>query len=386
MNQIKKAGSWYILLNKRFLKKYIFTFLLLAVPFLVVIMRAAADEESSVLRVLIYQEEKDEITDRLLNLHGVVRYEKADDLEEACEQVRRGKADCVWEFSGDVQRSIRQFVSGEKDSAMTVYVREDTVQTRLAREQLYGILYPVISYETTRNFLKEQPYFQELEDEKMDEQLQELYEKNTIDGSIFRFAYLDNTEYTAEEKNYLTAPLRGMLAVLIFLCGLAVTMFYLQDKREGTFVWMPIRHRSLFPWIYILIGTLDAGIASFFALYLSGSFTEWTKEVLLMMMYVLAVTGFCNILRILTGTIRRLGACIPVLILVTLVMCPVFLSTRNFPLIQKLLPAFYYLNSLYSSAMREQMAIYLCVVCAGGICFEKIANSIILKIFLTGTK
>lgn len=382
MNKIKRVGNWYLLLNKRFLKKYIFTILLLSVPLLVIGMRIAAAEDSGVLRVLLCVEGAevpqrtgtDAVIRQLLEKQGIIQYEEADNLEEACEKVRRGKADCVWEFPGDLQGTVRQFIKRKKSNIMNVYVREDNVQTKLAREQLYGFLYPLISYETTRDFLDNQPYFEEMKEEEMDSRLQKIYESYKIEESVFRFAYLDDTEYQKKENrnSYLTAPLRGMLAVLIFLCGLAVTLFYLQDQKEKIFVWMPIKHRSLFPWLYILIGTLDAGIAAFLALYISGSFTAWPKEILLMLGYVLAVAGFCNLLRIFTGNIRRMGASIPVLILVTLVLCPVFLNIRKFPMIQYMLPAYYYLNSLYSGSMAVRMIIYTSVVCISGILLESV--------------
>lgn len=360
--------------------------MLLSVPLLTLGMRMAAAEDSGVLRVLLCIEENspetssgaekmsDAVIQQLLEKHGVIRYERAENLEDACELVRRSRADCVWEFPADLQGAVRQFAGGERAGVMNVYVREDNVQTRLAREQVYGVLYPMISYETVREFVRKQPHFQEMTEEEFDHQFRELYEKYTVEESIFRFEYLDHTAYQKEKEgdNYLTAPLRGMLAVLIFLCGLAVTLFYLQDVKEGIFIWMPIKNRALFPWLYILTGTLNAGIAAFPALYISGSFTVWRKEILLMLLYILAVTGVCNLLRIFTGSVRRMGAGIPVLILVTLVLTPVFLSVRRFPVIQYMLPGYYYLNSLYSDSMLMRMIFYTVAVCTGGIIIERI--------------
>ncbi|MBS6193987.1 MAG: hypothetical protein KH828_00220 [Clostridiales bacterium] len=405
MNKIKKAGIWYFLLNKRFLKKKLFAFLLLSVPLLVIGMRTAAAEDSGVLRVILCREESktklpresgkkekdtpesekdgklgestDSMINRLLEKQGVIRYQEAASREEACELVRRGKADCAWEFPEDLQGTIRQFINGEIPGVMKVYVREDNVQTRLAREQVYGLLYPLVSYETVREFIQSQPQFADFEEGVLDQRLMEIYGGFQVEENIFRFSYLDGTQYQEQPEggNYLTAPLRGMLAVLVFLCALAVTLFYIQEEKEGIFQWMPIKRRNLFPWLYILTGTLDAGAAAFLALYLSGSFTQWTKEILLMLLYVLAAAGFCNLLRIFTGNLRSMGAAIPVLILVTLVLCPVFLSTRQFPLIQRMLPAYYYLNSLYDPSMMMEMILYTITAGAGGILLSRFKHT-----------
>lgn len=378
MKYLKRAALWYGMLNKRFLKKYIFTILLLMIPLLVLAVREISGEESGVLKVLLYQEGEDpegstRVVKQLLEKHGVVCYEKAEDLEEAYRTVRRGKADCVWIFPQNLRESISQYLDGERENILTVFVREDTVQTKIVREQLFGVIYPMISYETTRQFIGRQPTFRNISEDVLDEKFEALYEKNRIDGSIFLFAYLDGTEYGSEgeKSNYLTAPLRGLLALLVFLCGFAVTMFYFRDEQEGIFCWMHIRKRKCFPLLYILTGTADAGAAAYLALYLSGTFTDWRRELPLMALYVLAAAGFCNLLRTVNRNLWSYGACIPIILLVSLVLCPVFLHIRRFAAIQYLLPAYYYLNSLYSDIMPMRMLLYTAVLGAAGIFLEK---------------
>lgn len=382
MKSVKRAILWYMLLNKRFLKKYMFVLLLLLVPFLTAAMRAAAEKDTGVLRVLLYQEgetsgESTRAIQQLMKKHGVILYEKTENLEEAYGKVRQGKADCLWIFPGNLREAVRGYLRGERQQVLTVFAREDTVQTKLAREQLFGVIYPVISYEITHQFVESQPDFENTGSGQWEEKLEIYYRENQVGGSIFRFVYPDGADSEAGERgqeksgNYLTAPLRGMLALLVFLCAMAVTMFYFQDEKEGTFLWMPVRNRRCFPLLYILTGTADAGAAAYLALYCSGTFIGWKRELLFMAVYVLAVTGFCNLLRILNRDIRSYGACIPVLILVSLVLCPVFLNLRRFPAIQYLLPPYYYLNSIHSNTMLLRMIGYTAAVWAGGMPFKK---------------
>lgn len=372
VKKIKRVFCWYVLLNKRFLKKYIFTLLLLAVPVLVFAMKMAASGDNSLMRVLLYQEgeEAAEIVDELMGKKGVIRYEKVEDLEEACEQVQRGKADAVWRFPENFGERVKGYVQNGKDTAVYVYVREDTVSTRLAREQLYGVMYPLISREMTRNFLKEQSEFQDMEEAVLDREMDRLYEENRTGQLIFQFSRLDQKEDPQEASNYLTAPLRGMLALLILLCGLAMALFYMQDEKEGRFSWMRMKYRRMFPWLYILVGISDAGIAAYVGIYAAGTFTEWRRELILMVLYVVAVAGFCNLVRSVAGTVWKMGACIPILILIMLVLSPVFVNIRSFPVIQHLLPPWYYLNSLYSRFMMTKMFFYAIAISGVGILLD----------------
>jgi hypothetical protein len=165
-----------------------------------------------------------------------------------------------------------------------------------------------------------------------------------------------------------------MLSLFVMLCALAVTMFYLKDREEGIFSWMRIRMRRTFPLLYILTGTIPGALAAYAALYLSGTFTKWQKELPLLALYVLALAGFCNCLRILVRRMQAFGAAIPVLLLVSLVLCPVFLNVSMLTPLQRILPAFYYLSSLHSISMLQKMEIYTLVVCLAGIFLENPEN------------
>jgi ABC-2 type transport system permease protein len=307
--------------------------------------------------------------DTLLNLRGVIQYEEMDSAEEADEAVRTGAADCAWIFPENLKEKLRQFAKDGQSAVFEVYTRADSVQIQLAREQLYGVIYPVLSYELTDSFLEKQDKFTNISEEERETYLSEDYAAWQVSESLFSFVYLDETsaDTMQEDFSYLTAPLRGMLALFVMLCAMAVTMFYLKDREDGIFSWMRIRMRRTFPFLYILTGTIPGALAAYAALYLSGTFTRWQKELPLMALYVLSLAGFCSCLRILVRRIQVFGAMIPVLLLVSLVLCPVFLNVSMLTPLQRILPAFYYLSSLHSVSMLKNMGIYTIVVCLAGI-------------------
>ena len=57
---MRKAFTWFLLLQKRLLKKPLFLLILLLTPLLVVGMKQIASKESGILRVYLYEEPSEE--------------------------------------------------------------------------------------------------------------------------------------------------------------------------------------------------------------------------------------------------------------------------------------------------------------------------------------
>jgi len=67
------------------------------------------------------------------------------------------------------------------------------------------------------------------------ERLKELFEENYIDGELILFEYAKSGKVDLEGVNYLTSPLRGLLCVVMLMCALAASVYFLADERDGTF-------------------------------------------------------------------------------------------------------------------------------------------------------
>ena len=363
---IKKISLWFLLLNKRFYKRYIFLILLSFIPLLAVGLRTMSKEDSGILKILLYQEGVStscEIMQQLADKNGLIQYEIVEDFSDGYNIVRQGKADSLWVFPEELSERLSLYVNRKIDTVIDVYVREDTTQTKLVREQLYALLFPAISKEVTKIFLEEQEGLQAIHIEQLQEDLNYFYTKNQVDGSLLNFSYLGDSEETPTTKNnYLLSPLRGLLAVTILLSGLATTMFYMQDEKDNLFSWMPIHHYRLFVPFYLFTGTLNAGIVSLIGLYLSGVFTHWLREIILMLLYVLLVVIFCDILRLLCKDLAKLGAIIPILLIVTLIFCPIFLNLQFLPGFKYFLPVYYYLQNAYGIGILGKTLFYLGVL------------------------
>lgn len=386
MERLRNVLTWYGLLTRRFIRKKMYTFLLFCIPLLVFAMQLAAKEESGILHILLVcseeaEEETISLVDELIGKKGMIYYERETDQDSAWERVSADQADGAWIFPDNFSASVDAFVQGKAPAVIHIYEREDTIPLQLAREQLFGTLYPRLSEALSKNYLEEKGIFEDMTQEEAGQAFSEAYEGLLVEESIFRFVYLDqeSADIRQDSFSYLTAPLRGMLAVMVLLCGMAVTLFYMQDEEKGLFQWMPIRYPAVFPLLYVLTGIFPSALAAYIALLLSGTFTSWGREGGLLLLYLLGVGGFCQILRCILGRIRRFAAAIPIILILCVALCPVFIGFRPCPALQQLLPPYTYLLGLHDPDMALRLALYGALTCLAGCTLEKVSERNVAK-------
>lgn len=366
----RKIFLWYLLLNKRLFKKISFLLILCIVPLLILVMRQAASQDSGMIKIMLCRENPSdelsaEVIQALASSKSVIQYITGTSEEDALDAVKSGSVDAAWIFPDHMQEKIEDFTSqsSSQNPILTIVEREDNVALQLSREKLYGVLYPYISYSIYHNYIS-QNLAQGMS--VMEEELRADYEETRVDGGLFRRTYVNNKEVeeTEEAGNYLLLPLRGLLSLWLVLCGLAASMYFIQDKESGVFSWVPVRKEMWLAYGYHFIVIGDAGIVMLLALKLSGLFTTLGTELVLLLLMILMSAAFCNFVRILCQKVQRLTVCTPLLILAMLVLCPIFLDVHKFRPVQYLLPPFYYLNALHNPAFLYRSIIY-CVILFG---------------------
>lgn len=365
MKTVSKIFLWLTLLNKRLLMKISFLVILACIPALVIGVNYMTKQESGILKVVICLEDANdalltEVVEDLKQHENMLQFIRTDSLEEAEELVQGGKADVAWIFPEDIQGRIAEYVSkgSSEEGIIKVIEKEDNVALHLSREILFGRLYKTVSYALYKQFVTQELLFGEIVSE---EQLLEHYEKTNIEGNLFEFRFMDG-EKGDVKTSYLLFPVRGLLALMIVLCGLAQGMYFLQDEQKGLFTWMPLNKSVWGCWLYQMPGLYDVGVIVFVAFLLAGIFTNWIAELVLMVLYLLMVAGFCDVVRRFCGRPVRLGAIIPVLMLVMLALSPIFMGAVNAKPIQILLPPYYYLNAIHNRSYWLWMLIYIVIV------------------------
>jgi hypothetical protein len=349
---MKRAGRWFYLLEKRLLKRPFFLLLLAAVPLLVAALTLVSSQDSGILRIALYQEDSEDpvsasVVSKLTKGDSIIQFVVYDSADAAAQSVSDGISDGAWIFSGDLTEKMGLFQKGVNAPLVRIVEREDTVFLQLAREKLFSALYSPLSYQIYKDFIQEEltP-----EGSVSEEELEAYYTSSEAQDSIIELSFMNQDEASATdaEQNYLTAPIRGLLSLMILLVGLASAMYFTLDEKQGSFVSLPTPIRRPFAYLYHMIAIVDVAAIVYLSLYLSGVFTLWQRELPLMLLYCVASAGFCELIRRLLPRTEALGIATPLLLLLMLVLCPVFLNVRRLRPLQFLLPPFYYLHGVHN--------------------------------------
>lgn len=353
------------LLQKRLYKKKTFLALCLLLPLLAVGMKFVSEQKSGILHILLYEQEPSDaltgqIIDELLQLDSVIWFERVKDLNVAYEQVQAGKADAIWIFS-DMQEKIEAVFQNktQKKEVVKIVEQTDTVLLHLAREKLYGVLYPYLSYELFRQFIVHNFEMKSMPEEEM---LRSYYEKVTIEGNLFRVAYADYEQPLTQESSYFVMPIRGILAVFIFVCGVACAMYVQQDRERGIFLHMSGWHTFWLELGSYVMTTWTVGICAIGVFQMVGIFISWKQEVTAMLLYGIMIAGLCYLLRRCFKTTTALGISLPIFVVLLLLCSPVFLHINEFNILQTILPVSNYLAVVYEPDRFISVLVYTACV------------------------
>ncbi len=362
MKGMKRFFLWWGLLAKRLLRRPAYLAVLLLVPLFALALSLFSGQESGVLRVALAAEDPADpaaaaAIARLTEGRSVLLCRDHGSEAAAREAVQTGQADAAWIFSADLERKLGRFAQRGHAAAVTVVEREDNVLLMLSREKLFAALYPEASFAIFSDYLASELGATELEPSL----LRGYYESGTFSDQIVRFETLAG-EAADAEGSYLTAPLRGIMALLLVLCGMASGLYAYREEREGCFVWLPARKRRWLPVLGHLTAILPPALAALAALALAGLTAEPLRELLILLLYLPATALFCELLRCLCPREEHYGALIPVLTAAMLVLCPVFLDLNLLRPLRLLLPPTWALRAVWDGGALLGLLLYTLVL------------------------
>ena len=358
----------FFILCKRLLRRPGFIVILLLVPILVAAMGIAASQgDGGVVTVALAMQDNEDplankIVDTLLSEGGLVRFVRLESPMEASASVEDGSADAAWIFSADLEKKIDKFVghTHKNNAFVAVVQREDSVLLRLTHEKLNSAIYPYLSVALYSNFVLDNVVnTRELSEDELE---RFYYSVNAEGDDLFEFVYgrENNKEGAdkAQETSFLIPPLRGLLAIMVALGGVAAAMFYMQDESRGAFDRLPRGAEFSFAAVYHTAAVAMVAVFALAAIFIAGISAGFFYELLAIIVYSAAVVGFCMCLRLLLRDLRLFGSVASILIIAMAVLCPIFFSAPRLPLIQYLLPAYYYIRAISNASFLCYMAAY----------------------------
>lgn len=364
---IKKAFIWYFTLGKRLLKKIGFIVILLLIPLLAFIMNYFIEkEESGLLHIALATEDtEDEFAQKLLNEidtdSEVCRFTICKTDDEAKQMVKTSKADAAWVLCEDIENKFKDVVDGKKTELLNVYETEENVILKISREKIIDVVFPYLSY-----LLYEDYVIESLPEgtEVSSEELEENYRIFAADESIVDFEFLNSSQTEIEKVSFLTAPIRGLLIVIMLLSGTAATIYFLQDEKRGTFSWLPVNKRYFVLLANNMAALSLSAICVTVTLVLAKVYTGFIRETVAMILLVIAISAFCALLGAIFNTVDIMSIVIPTLTVLAVVFCPVFVNAKIFG--QQIFPPYYYLYGINNVRYLYQMVIYCIIVLPAG--------------------
>lgn len=370
---MKKILTWILLFQKRILKKPMFQITILLIPILLFLLFTFNKSSDSLVRVALIsgndEYSQNFVKDLLDSSNHVISYYQCYDESQMRKDVLTGKAECGYIMPDDMPRKIAQFSSKKKQGIITAIVKKESISTKIVNEIIYGRLFSERAYPVLKDFINEkQPdRLTSAEYEKM----YDAFSKYLIEPLMFSFEYADGSKNDLlnnddSSHNYYMLPVRGILSVLILVSSMSGVLMLSNDDRKNTWGFIRLSKRPAFNYFYIFMSILPIAICSLAAIFITGISTNVLNEIRLMVLYTLLLTGFSSLLKALIKNIYVLCSLIPVTVLLSLIICPVFIDIGSIVpqarFVRLFLPTNYYLDSIYSGPTQLKMFILAILV------------------------
>lgn len=341
---MNKIVTWFLLMQKRYLKKPGFIIILLLIIPISFFYKFSSSQNSGFFTVAI-PKNNDAIAEKIISdlqkNTPSLKFIICENQLEAENLLSEKKANAAWIFDSHMEEKIQKMgTDGIIRPVVKIIQGEDSVLLAFSREILYSKIYPYFSYSAYSSYVK-----QRISNVK-DSELRFQYERFSSVPDLFT---IQSAGQSDSSFSFMLSPLRGMLSLWIFLSAFAACLYFMQDKLSGTFTWLKNRRRFSFYFFMNIIPVFDASVIMIFALYFAGIFQNIFIEISSLILLSASSVLFISLLRMITKSRQIFAGIIPLLILVMLVLCPIFLKVNSFRALQFLFPIFYYLNSIYSA-------------------------------------
>jgi len=369
---MKKTLVRFRLLVKRLFKRPSFLFMLLMVPLFVVLLKSQENENGpSLMTVGIYLEDNADFdanyfVENTLRPDSAITFVQYNDKDVMIEDLKRSVIYEAVVVPCDFGDAVDNYINfREVDNPIDIYIRESGVSHNLVRETIQSKFFPILAYRLTEDYAK-----RNLNVTFTDEELEKLYSENIPEADLFVMAYADGT-IADEEYDIVLMPLRGILAVWLVICSLAAAMYYVYDERNGLFTWWNSKSAVLRSLLYHFSVMIPSIIAFLLGLCFSSLMVNPIREIGVALLYSLLLVALANIIRIVLNSIKRIGVIIPLVILLSVALAPVFADV-SFGFLNQIIPTYHYLKSTHDGSFVISMFIYTIIAIVSWIVLEKL--------------
>ena len=286
---------------------------------------------------------------------GMFRFYLCDSEEQLRDQVASRQAECGYVISANLREKLD---AGDYKRCIRVYKAPSTVAAELSSEVVFSVLMARYDRELFQDYVERGEAFLALADQKKPEDLRKesgaLYDAWMENGGTFRFEYKTVQGAAGEERREGKTPgektregnspaikdspqpslfpVRGIVAVYVFVAGLYSAAVSLADERKGLFLALPAASRipcqvaAMAGPVALAAGSGLLALASGGSL---GTGQVW-REIGVMMAYGAVVALFSWILRMVCRREEAVCCLIPFFLIGSLLFCPVIVDVGRY--------------------------------------------------------
>lgn len=344
---MKRFIIWFYYLSKRQLKNIFFLFVLLLIPISALTLKLSGSSLNATIAIGITDLDKSSLSEEFIsslssydNDH-VVSFIVYDNISNMNNDVLAGKIQCGYSVLPGFQDNISD---SRLKNLIDVHSKPDNSMVLLSNELLFTYVFKEAGYYTLIRDMENANIFGNISDEDYN-RLKNDYLSNLSNDRTFSFNYSQtNGTYISSNNinilNYIQTPVRGIIALFIFISGLAGGFTFLKDSKNKV-----TNRLCIFD---IGIPVIFASISGTIALFIVGTDKSIPKEIITMVCYSLLVILFVILItKLLRNNITYCSA-IPVFSLGSLFCCPIFINLKTFlPVINILqylfMPTYYFI-------------------------------------------
>lgn len=313
---------WFLLSCKRQLKKISFLAVLVLIPLLLSVVSGMENKKDDGIKIALYAKSglEKETADVLVDLPGAFSFYLCGSEEELKADVETRRAECGYVFPDNFREKMEK---NDFRRCIRLYSSPATVLGSMSQEVVFSAVMETYGPEILDNYGKIQSWDME--------RIGELYEKYSVNGSTFSFAYESAAGGEIEENSLsITFPGRGIGAVFLFITGIFAAASLMEDEKKGMFLCIPQEKKWWYSFLGILAPVLMEAAAVLVSLYLTGTAFKGgmgiLKEICAILIYGAAIAAFTLVLKGIARKPEILIGSVPFFMIGSLALCPVFLD------------------------------------------------------------
>ena len=327
---MKKLFLFHFLLLKRSFKKISFIILLLCIPILCYLMKDNfTNRNRSTIYIGVYLDEHNEIAKKVFESVSTqfdsFSFSLCDNIETLKNRVITGTYDSGYVFDEQFDKKL---LSNELSDLLTCYVSPSSTASAITNEYIFSEIFKEHAFYMMIDYIKNDVVFKNKDLSGIEEELRPVYDDYLNGDDTFSFEYIspENTSISNESifDSFTLSSIKGLIALLVMFAAFIGTLNIYKDDKTGIFFAFHSSFKIFYKMAEIFTVTLIASVSGLITIYLCDLSDGLLLEISRLLLYTFVCTIYFYVIYLVTPNQYIFATLIPVLILGSIIFCPIF--------------------------------------------------------------